>query len=554
MGMNSITRFLVLGGLVLAVAGCAVRPEPITLTEKEALVARDREALFREQEPVTGPISLAEAMARAIKYNLNHRLRLMEEALAHRQLDLSEISLLPRLAASAGYQDRSNVTSSMGTGVLEASTSTDRSRWDGNLTMTWNILDFGVSWFQAQQDADRALIAAERRRKVIHNLMQEVRFAFWRTAGVQDLETRVGPMIRETEQALGRYDDQVREGLPGRFEAMRAQRELLEILRQLKSVQAELVRARSELAVLLNLEPGAAYRLDAGGREARRTPRVGLELAEMERLALMNLPELWEENYQERIGVAETRKAIARLFPGLEIASGWNYDSNSYLVNQNWWSIAPRLTWNLMNLVSGPSQLRLAEAQEEMIHARGLALAMAALGQVHVAWRNYQAVGEQLELLHRLDGIDHDLLTYARDLWRAEAQGELDRIRAEVRAVATRIQSVQTHAQMQNALGTIFVTLGLDPLPDTVEGHDIATLTRAIEETLHRQEKVLEGGGTDAAGRLLRIGSQLEEPQADRPPLPPREETAPGASGLTLRSPTHFAETWPKESTQPLPQ
>ncbi|MBF0420966.1 MAG: TolC family protein [Magnetococcales bacterium] len=524
---KSAKRLFLSALLASAVYGCAIYPDPITRDQKAALVAQDRGVLFQEQEPVTGPISLAEAMARAIKYNMNHRLRLMEEALSQKQLDMTEISMLPRLAASAGFQDRSNLTSSIGTGALEASTSSDRARHDGNLIMSWNILDFGVSYFQTKQDADRALIAAERKRKVIHNLMRDVRFAFWKAVSAQNIESQVNPLLVEVEQALENSKMLENEGLPTPTEAMQYQRALIEIIRQLKTVQTELVRSRMELADLMNLEPGTNYKLDAKDGDARSIPNIGLSIEEMEQMALMNLPELWEENYQERIGVLETKKAIARMFPGIEFGGGWNYDSNSYLVNHDWLSVSSRLTWNLLNLFSAPQQMSLAETQETVTRTRRLALSTAALSQVHIAHQNFLSTIEQMKLLDRLNDIDQKLLQQALNQQQANLLGQLDRIRGSVQALATRMQRDQAFALLQNAVGLLRVTTGVDPLPQIVEGHDIATLTKAIEENMNRWSDGVGSKATNNVEKNMRevpavaVAAKVQEDVSTPPVLPP---------------------------------
>ena len=99
---------------------------------------------------------------------------------AQRQLDLSTFDMLPKMAAEAGYVTRSNVSASSsesvlsGTTSLEPSTSQDRNRRVADLTMVWNVLDFGVSYVTAKQQSDQRWIAEERRRKVIHTIVQEV--------------------------------------------------------------------------------------------------------------------------------------------------------------------------------------------------------------------------------------------------------------------------------------------------------------------------------------------------------------------------------------------
>ncbi len=75
--------------LALVVSGCAVTSEPIDRSVSEQRAKSDMQTMFKDQEPLNGPLTLHEAMARAVKYNLEGRLKIMEEALAKRQLDLA---------------------------------------------------------------------------------------------------------------------------------------------------------------------------------------------------------------------------------------------------------------------------------------------------------------------------------------------------------------------------------------------------------------------------------------------------------------------------------
>ena len=54
--------------LVLGLGGCSVIPTPFGPAERERLAAETQSALFEGQEPLLGPVSMSEAMARAIKY------------------------------------------------------------------------------------------------------------------------------------------------------------------------------------------------------------------------------------------------------------------------------------------------------------------------------------------------------------------------------------------------------------------------------------------------------------------------------------------------------
>ncbi len=65
----------------LLLVGCTVAPEPLGLSERASHLNADRALMFTAQEPINGPVDLPQAMARAIKYNLDARLKLMEEGM-----------------------------------------------------------------------------------------------------------------------------------------------------------------------------------------------------------------------------------------------------------------------------------------------------------------------------------------------------------------------------------------------------------------------------------------------------------------------------------------
>jgi hypothetical protein len=123
--------------------------------------------MYKDQEPLSGPLTLHQAMARAVKYNLEGRLKIMEEALAKRQLDLASFDMLPRMALDAGYAGRNNVNASSSQSVRTGTspwnrrpprTATARRRPDHGVERP----RFGVSYISAKQQGDQRLIVQER--------------------------------------------------------------------------------------------------------------------------------------------------------------------------------------------------------------------------------------------------------------------------------------------------------------------------------------------------------------------------------------------------------
>jgi len=477
--------------------GCAVSPEPIAPAEHAAQARADRAHLFDGQEPVTQAITLEEAVARAIRYNLDHRLALMERVMQDSQLGLANIDLLPRLAASAGYTLRNNVNASSSRSILsgqqslEPSTSQDRGRGSADLTFTWNVLDFGLSYFQAKQQADRVLVTEERRRRVLNNVVQEVRSAFWQAASAEQRMPAIDRVLAEAETALANAQKVEEEKLRPLVDILQYQKGLLELTRQLRALKTDLMLARARLAALMNIKPDQPYTLVLPAEEAVRPPRLEADLERLELTALFNRPELREERYQARINRQEARKALIRMLPALSFTGSANWDSNSFLVNETWAEAGARATLNLIGLVSGPRGLKVAEAQQAVGDVRRRAMTMAVLTQVNVAYHQYRRSQEEFEDAVRLDRIEQRIFQTVSAGQDSQARSELDRIRSSTTAIAAQLQRDRSLAEMQTALGNVYASLGADPVAELSDGADLKSLVeavRTVQESWQRGE------------------------------------------------------------------
>jgi len=488
--------------LVTALAGCAVHPQKLTDEERQRQIQDDKVAMYQEQEAATAPITLNEAMARALKYNLDNRLKLMEEALANHQLDIANFNLLPKLTADAGYTSRDNENGSssqdLATGQqsLVPSTSTDKTYHTADLSFSWNVLDFGVSYFQAKQQADQVLILEERRRKVVQVMLQQVRQAYWQAVGAQQLETKITQAMQQAESALKDSRTIEQERLRSPLDSLNYQRQMLDIIRQLEAVRDELIAAKPRLASIMNLPPGQDFKLAEPG--ALQTPQIATALPQMEEIALFNRPELVEAQYQERISVQETHKAIARLFPGVEFNVGAYYDSNSYLVNDKWNAAGARVSWNLLNVFNIGNTRDAAKAQVEVAHSQRLALDMAVLTQVHVSYLDYVNRKHQFERSSDMFDVDTRILGHARNATRSSADSKLQEIRANASTLISELRLYQSYGALQSAYGQILATLGVDLLPQQLQKDDLASVRNAVAQAQTQADQRFGTAGAKA--------------------------------------------------------
>lgn len=492
--------------LAAFLSACAVTPEPATDQERTARATEDMSKLFVGQEPIRKPISLYEAIARALKYNLDQRLKIMERALADGQLDVNEYSLLPRLAASAGYSRRSNERGSnsrsliTGEESLEVSTSEDQGVTTGSLSLSWNILDFGMSYFRAKQSAEEALISEERRRKVVQNIMLDVRDAYWRAVSAESLLPPLRKLIGQIEDALSRSRTADARRLVPPRQALTFQRDLLDQLRELNLIRRRLVLAKISLAALINLRPGEDFALEIPNKLDIVSQPIKTPVEKLEMIALIDRPEIREEDYRKRISQIDVHRAMLSLIPGIEFQVGGDYDSNSFLAHNTWASYGATITQNLFSYLSAPTRIKFAKTALKVADARRLALSMAIVAQVQIAYRRYIITREEEMLAQRILLVDERMTSVVNDENKAAAVDELELIRNQTNVMVSSLRRDIAIADVQNAYGRLVNSIGADPLPAEIEKTDLATLTRLIRASLNawdlRIDEVLEGRKT----------------------------------------------------------
>jgi len=480
--------------LVLAACG-SVSPKPFTQEEISDRVSKDIASMYQNQEVIAEPIDFHEAAARALKYNLDYKLKLMETALSRNLFEVSTYEMLPRLVAGAGYASRDNDSGGTSIGIedrqisLRPSTSQERDHTMANLSFSWNALDFGVSYYRAQQKADQVLMAEERRRKVIQNVLQDVRNSYWRALGAQKLLTRVDTLLERVNKALARSKEIEKQGIMPQAQVLGYQRALLDAMSTLTLRRQDLELAKAELRALMSVEPGVEFTLSDQSELA--LPRVPVNVDALERLALEKRPEIMEEWYRKRVTENDIKAAKVLLWPNVSLDAGWQYDSNKYNYNSSWFDTGIRVSWNLLKLTQYPALKKAHQAQNDTDDMRRLALSMAVLTQVRVGLQRYNLSLQELKFAEESLGVDQRLLNYAEAAAKSQFDSELEVIRTEARALLGEYQRYAAYSNAQAAWGRLYNSVGLDILPETVEGHDVKTLAVAMKDTMNQWQQTV---------------------------------------------------------------
>src|SRR5690606_29296602 len=208
-----------------------------------------------------------------------------------------------------------------------------------------------------------------------------------------------------------------------------------------------------------------------------------------EERALLQRPELREEDFRKRITADEARKQVLGILPGITLNYGRQHDSNRLLFNNTWSEGGVSLAWNLMRLVSLPAMKNAQKYQEQTDEARRMALSMAILTQTRVSVERYRLALDDFKLADQASQVDTRLAAYTKASVSAKLEGELEAIRTQARAVLGAYQRANAYANAHIAFGRLYNTLGFDPIADDFENNDLTALTERVRSHLKTAEK-----------------------------------------------------------------
>jgi len=472
---------------LIVVSGCAIKPTPFTGPEATDM-ARDLQGRVHvQQEQFPQVLTLDEAIARTMKYNLEHRVKMYEANLRQRQYDLSLYDMLPDITAKGQAEHRSNDDASrsknLSTGVTsnDYTTSEDRTKRTGSISLSWNILDLGINYYTLHQQANRYLMAKEQQRKVVQDIVSETRGMFLKVLVAQQLKDDVDKTLLQAEEALAKARQIETERLRPLEQVLVYQRGLIQTIKQLEELQRDLALAKVQLAALMNMPANRLPRLVAPSWYGTIIT-LHAHPSMLEEYAFAHRPEIIQWGYQKRITALEAKKAIFDLVPGIGLNLSSDYSSNSYDLHSAWQQASANVAYNLMNIVKWPAKKKMFEVQEHVEDAQGLAVGMAVLTQVHLAWQQHLFSAQNHARAQQLAEVDERLKALST-LQVQQRQGiMLDSIQKSAAAIVGRLNREQALINHYEAMGNVYNTIGVDYLDAANLPEELAELTRTIAD------------------------------------------------------------------------
>jgi len=455
--------------VALFCVSCTGKPDPLRGENVSQVIQQDIHDIYPPAEVLPASLTLEQAVARALRYNLDAKVSLLEEMIAKGNVDLQALNVLPTTKLSYQYIGRSNEGSSASRSVstgqqsLEPSVSTEPQRTVAKLEARWNLLDAVITLFKTSSAQDEAQAATERRRKVLQNIAQDTYVAFWRAVASQALQSEAEQVLAEAQAQAVKIDKALKEGVISKGEGLQRKKALMERQKELRGLQQQFDLAELELKVLTAIPPGHELMLDPGGKDwlaEERLPKVEADADQLQKKALRARPEIREEILNQEIAVRDIEMEVLRTFPGLEAVIASNKDNNKYLTNKNWASYSLDLVQSISNVITLPTRHEKAEHNLELANFRRKALVAAVITQVHVAKRRFDSSLEEYELIHDLAEQEQQAVRYSMNLKKAGTGSGSDLLDQEMTALAARYDQVLAYTEVQDAYARLLNAIG----------------------------------------------------------------------------------------------
>lgn len=405
------------------------------------------------------PIDMYMAMALAVKYNYSRRMVSYEQAII--EAGRTPVSKIPGIVSKAGYINSDNPATDM----------------SSELKATWNILDMSTVYYQAANEQYKKDVAYEQSRKVIHNIAQETRSLYWKTLMAQKLLPVMDQMIEymtlEVDEMNIRAKELAVKGKNVPTEELVKKREYMEAIKNLSILKRDAETSETRLAGLMGFHPSTEYKLVGKEYGNFAIPDLKTDLSTMEWLALTNRPEI--RVYDTYTRGQDLKMAVKEFSDPKEN----KYKNDPRYYNRLWADKGKEVGLSVFEDIKRPNI-------EDLDNLRRQRMSMLVLGQVYVSWARHVSAVEDYQINMEIAGISEDIAedtTYSLGVRDSKSHLEA------ARAIQDEAKAYKAYIELQDSLGNLYSTIGLDALPYYMVGEKPSKIAVTLRESLERWRK-----------------------------------------------------------------
>ena len=401
------------------------------------------------------PIDMYMAMALALKYNYSGRVVRYQESLL--KAGKTAYAKLPEIASNAGYINNNYNDASP------------------DLKVAWNLLDISTLYYMNTDPAFKKNVSVEESRKVIQNILQEARVLYWKALTAQRLLPVVDQTIEHITIAVDEMNVKAKE-LAEKNENLSTEelvkkRNYMDAIKKLSDLKREMETAPEKLASLMGLHPSTEYKLVGENYGHFALPEIKSDLPRLEWLALTNRPEL---KMHDLLTSGENLDVIIENF---RQDNGENYMDNPNKYNKQWCNQAREATMVVY-------EKAYANADEKALDTlRRQRMTSLILNQVYVGWARYVSAVEDYQIAMELAGTSENIAEGITA--KNGSKAEISQLEA-ARAIEDEVKASLAYVDLQDALGTLYMTIGLDSVPYYMLDSSPSQIALALRSNLEK--------------------------------------------------------------------
>lgn len=381
--------------------------------------AKSEQCLFN-QDLVPAPISLT--LEDCIEIALNRNLELQVkawEASVQREIAFRETwRILPTLEAEYNNKGRNTSPGVSSKSLIPTippappSVSSEKNTQTTRYLFTWNLLDFGISYHLAQQEKNRTLILSREYERLRQNLVLSVVEEFWKAAATKEVAEKFKDLDERSEEQRNVLNRLIDQSILPEIASLDSQDEMLDVILDLKEFQRLHFLSMQKLTELLGLSPNQQIVLVVP-ELSKNLPEIG-NMAYLEERALRSRPELFAKDLEEVISYHDVRIAILNMFPGVSFFSGYDRNSNVYLVKRSWLSAGFNIAKDLLSLPAyNQERIRAMHAKYGRFADR-IRTSLGVVTQLHLAAIDYQEHADILRTFAEKSEVRNRMVEAAR--------------------------------------------------------------------------------------------------------------------------------------------
>lgn len=467
--------------ILLFFAGCY--PTRATLeTERAYQGPSDLEWLDACPPDLDHPLTLEEMIGIAVARNLDLFLKAEEIAIQEDRATQLRWQLLPNLDYNFLDQRRSQNTASfsrflnpafnIGPPVYQIGSLKHQQTW--SLALAWNALDFGVTYFRARQQQNRATQEEYEYERIRNNVILRIVSSYWRAVfakmAIKRMHELLPDMLDQTDKLNNELENKV---YLSKSQALSKlvyfyQREIQvrgyndrnDSSDPTQGYEKEFESSLLDLATQMQLPPGIDFDI------ALPDDDLGIDadlpdLGDLFDLALQYRPELFQRDLDVKITKDDVTIAMIQQFPALRLFDGYNYDSNPFLLHRNWYLAGVNVAWNLLDFPSNMMGHVIATDTVERARRNRLLISQGVLSQVSLAHIQFDQNREQFIIALKVYKANKAIAALAESEAQVGKKSKLEALQSKI-DTALALNNVQKiYAELQSNLEQLNNSIGL---------------------------------------------------------------------------------------------